>query len=269
MKSSSTKPQTLSGPYAFIARTCGSDEKLIMGAHMHWIVLVIGAAWFGAFTLAGFGASHLLQKFILTMVTPQTLDYAHMLTRLGTALQSIGFGIGFAFFLCYYIVYDTTHIGLTTKRLIMRRGLLFVKLKEIDLEEIKSETVDHGMLGRFLDYGEVSLDARFVENFRLPHIADPYRLLRAMHEVRAKVGDTVGNPAVVAAAPIAPAPIAVAPATTAPAAAVSPTVVPAAAPQATQPPPVTASSFVAQPKVEVLDETSEYVIYKETKPLPA
>ncbi len=128
----------------------------------------------------------------------------------------------------------------------------------VDNEEIKGEYVDNGMFGRWLNYGEIHMDARFVANFYVPNIEDPYRLIRTINETRAAGGDTViageaslkvasevgeavplsanATPAAVVAPPAevyvpVQQPIVVAPAV------VTPAVTAVATPQATAPPP--------------------------------
>src|SRR5690606_27962605 len=45
------------------------------------------------------------------------------------------------------------------------------------------------ILGRFLNYGSVHLDSRFVRDMILPSIADPYRFLKALNEARSELKD--------------------------------------------------------------------------------
>jgi hypothetical protein len=73
----------------------------------------------------------------------------------------------------------------------MKTGWIFVKAKEINIEEIKGSNIDLGMLGRFLGYGKISLDARFVKDAEVPFINKPYRFARAMNDAQAKLEDHV------------------------------------------------------------------------------
>lgn len=245
---------------SFIERSCGSDEKLILGAHIHWIYLLIGASWMLGFFALGYGIHALAEKTAMASLSGATSQLSYLIYKIGQYSQMVCAAIGVIIFGCYYVTYDTTRVGLTTKRLILRKGLIKVKLIEVDLEEIKSESVDHGLLGRFLDYGKLVLDARFVANFDLPSIANPYRLLRAMHEVRSAIGDSVNIGAVQhPAAPAAP-PVQDIYAPSGPTA--------PAAPSAFIPDANSRGPVAPLTQIEIVDETDDYVVYKKNKTLP-
>jgi hypothetical protein len=82
-----------------------------------------------------------------------------------------------------------TQIALTNQRLVYKTGLLIVNTEEIDLVEIRAETVHHGLLGRLLGYGRIKLDSRFVGDVFLPAVRAPYRLVKAMNTARTHVHD--------------------------------------------------------------------------------
>lgn len=110
-----------------------------------------------------------------------------VLTILTWALGILGFFI----FMSYLIRFATTKVALTDKRILIRRNLIFVNVDEVDLEEIKSAHVNNGLLGRFLDYGEIHYDARFVGDIALPDIDGPYLLLRKTHEARTLLDESL------------------------------------------------------------------------------
>ncbi len=175
----------------FIEDACGADETLLLTAHLHWIFLLKGATALLVFMWIGRVFDTYSEKFIPNLVNYNLDTSAFMLYKLGDYVEKGCFVIGAVICLMYIVAFLTTTIGLTTKRLMLRTGLIFVKLTNVDLEEFKGEYVDHGFLGRFLNYGEIHMDARFVSNFYVPTIADPYRLIRAINEARASVGDSV------------------------------------------------------------------------------
>jgi hypothetical protein len=92
--------------------------------------------------------------------------------------------MGAVLFWLYFLMVVATEIGLTSKRIIYKKGLIFVTVKEGDLEEIKAAEIDHGYLGRIFNYGYLNLDARFVENVSLPAIGQPYRFIKALNDAR-------------------------------------------------------------------------------------
>lgn len=163
---------------AFIHKIVGPDEKLVGIARLHWIYAVKGLTW-----LLGLMAFGIIVKLQLSNLLNGGL------TPIGNAVFWIGTALGAVFFMFYAIKMLTTELGLTTKRCIYKRGWLFVDVREVDLEEIKSTSVDNGILGRLLNYGYIYMDARFIEDVGLPAIADPYRFTKAMNNVRSKIKD--------------------------------------------------------------------------------
>lgn len=161
-----------------------------MTSRLHWVFLTKGIAFLIFCIWAGTAIDFQLEK-IMYALQHRADHVSYVLFRLGNGIEKIFILIGAIICAVYFTAYFTTVIALTTKRLMMRQGFLFVKLVNVDLEEIKGEYVDHGFLGRFFNYGEIRMDARFVENFYVPNIANPYRLLRAINEARATAGDTV------------------------------------------------------------------------------
>ena len=161
---------------AFINKVISPDEKLIGIARLHWIYGAKGLAWLGGLILLGGGIDILLTSYVDVGLAPIGNAVFWVCTLLGVVLFSI-----------YFIAMMTSELGLTTERFIYKRGWLMVDVREIDLEEIKSETVDNGVWGRFLNYGYVQLDARFIADIGLPAISDPYRFIKAMNEARTNI----------------------------------------------------------------------------------
>ncbi len=177
---------------SFIEKACGRDEKMIMVARMHWFFLLIGFCWFVLFFSLGIGLDSLIWRYLESNIPPYEREALGVqFHSRGNVLKWALVGTGVLFFLYHLIGYATTKVGLTDKRLLLRTGLIFVRVEEIDLEEIKSEHVDHGAFGRFFNYGRVIFDARFVGDVPIPHIARPYLLLRATHEARAALADSL------------------------------------------------------------------------------
>lgn len=227
------------GSKAFIERACGRDEKLLKLTGIHGFFMAIGFMWLVSFIALGLGVNHLADHFARSTPAESVfLPFSMWLESLGDWGMGICAGVGAVIYISHLVTYATTHVGLTDRRLLLRTGLINVNLQEIDLDEIKSEHINHGLLGRFLGYGEIKLDARFVENFNLPrYIPRPYDLLRAIHEARSALVDTF-----VVSTGVPPG-------------------LRAAAEQSRPPAPL----YADHGKAEVLDETEDYVIYKKKK----
>lgn len=175
---------------AYIRKLVGKDEKLVGIARLHWIYAAQGLIWLGscvAFALLLDGAiNHLLMKF---PVDNETL----VLPLLSLSSWLMPFALIFGGIICsfYFIKVLTTEIGLTDRRMIYKTGWIFVRTQEVEIEEIRGEKVNTGYLGRFLNYGYINLDCRFIGDVSLPAVSKPNNFLKALHKLRSEVLDTV------------------------------------------------------------------------------
>jgi len=160
---------------AFVKRLVGPSENLVGIARLHWIYAVQGLMWLAGMIALGGSCKILINS------------YVPMVSVIGTAIFWIALFLGALMFVLKFGKMLFTELALTSERLIYKRGLLFVDVREVDLEEIKSESVDHGLLGRIFDYGYLDMDARFIEDMDLPAISKPYVFLKAMNSVRTTI----------------------------------------------------------------------------------
>ncbi len=177
---------------AYIQKIIGSDEKLLGVARLHWIYVVRGLFWF--FVLAGGGwlLDTLITRFSISMAdVTSTVTIPYTLMRIGETAATFMMIGGVMVFFLFVIKVLTTEIGLTTRRVMHKRGWLFVKTNQVDLEEIRGETLDLGHMGRVLGYGYLMLDCRFIGDVRLPAIENAENFLRVLHETRAKGQDSL------------------------------------------------------------------------------
>ena len=154
---------------SFIRKIIGPDEKFIGLGRVHWIYALKGFAWILGLMAVAFVADRILLNFIGNFETTRVI---------GNYFFWCAAAVGSVLSFFYFIMWIATEIGLTDKRVIYKRGLIFVDVKEVDLEEIKAAEIDSGFLGRFLNYGYVYFDARFIDNVSLPAIDDPYLLFQ-------------------------------------------------------------------------------------------
>ena len=176
---------------AYVHKVIGHDEKLIGVAQLHWIYLVKGFFMFLACVLFGWGLDHLLIR-TMAYITQGMANGAYIpFMAVNLWLLPGAIVIGFVLMSFYITKILTTEVGLTNKRIVYKTGWLFVNVKEIDIEEIRGENLDTGWLGRFLDYGYVNLDCRFIGDIKLPAIAKANTFLKALHKMRSDVIDTV------------------------------------------------------------------------------
>ena len=161
------------------------DERLVYIARLHWIYLVKGAFWF--LVLGGIGVYLNWQVFLHARELPsETLNFLPVPLALLSdfALGLIPLVTGFLIMLVYLFKLMGTEIALTNKRLIFKTGLIFVQSREVELSEISEVRIDNGWFGAVLGYGVLHLDCRFVGDFALPVVKNPYNLLRQINKLR-------------------------------------------------------------------------------------
>lgn len=188
---------------AYVEKIIGQDEKLVGVARLHWIYLVQGIFVFCCFA----GLAWLVDTVVLQALSYLSLQYETLATTLykisGYAVWAI-VAIGVFYMAAEFTRVLVTEIALTTRRVLYKTGWIFVNVRHIDLEEIRGESLDLGVFGRFLGYGYLILDARFIGDERLPAIAKAEAFIKALHHHRANTQDALsvvvgkGNPAPVA-----------------------------------------------------------------------
>jgi hypothetical protein len=179
---------------SFIKHIVGNDERILLLVRLHWIYMFTGFVWM--IFLVGLGAwlDHVLRIYAGPFISSVRLDVFGFSIDPETPMVSILFGgAGVFIFAVHLIKMLATEIALTNQRIIYKSGLIFVEVEEIDLVEIRAEHVHHGLFGRFLGYGQLQLDSRFVGDISFPAIRKPYKLVKAMHSARSKIHDPMGG----------------------------------------------------------------------------
>jgi uncharacterized membrane protein YdbT with pleckstrin-like domain len=92
------------------------------------------------------------------------------------ALLLIVYGIGLLFWLWAWIVYSTTELAITNKRVIAKTGLIQRRTIEMFLEKIESIQVDQSVLGRLFNFGSVVISGTGVHSAPFKNISDPLAL---------------------------------------------------------------------------------------------
>ncbi len=174
---------------SYVRKVIGSDEKLIGIARLHWIYVAQGLLWF-AVCVAVARLSGSAFNYLLAMI-PTTSAIGLPILALQSWLTPFALLFGAIICSLYVMKVLTTEIGLTSLRVIYKRGWLFVNIKEIDIEEIRGENMDMGYLGRVLNYAYINLDCRFIGDVNLPAIERPTAFMKALHKMRTDITDTV------------------------------------------------------------------------------
>jgi len=117
-----------------IEKSLMPNETIIVSTELHWIIFF----W-----------PLILTLFLITFMFKQ--HYMFLLNY--AALALIVYFLGSVF-----IQYVTTYYVLTTKRVIIKRGLLFVKSWDITIPRIESVQLQQSFIGKMFDYGDLVIN---------------------------------------------------------------------------------------------------------------
>jgi hypothetical protein len=162
-------------------RSLGRSETLLYRAHFPWFYtaaswIILIACWIGA---------------VVALSNDQRGP--------GIALLLLGVAV----FLAIMVPIWTTEIGVTNQRFIYKRGLVWRSTHELQLRAIEEVNLEQGLLGRMFDFGHLELRGTGVDDIRLPALAEPLRLRKALQDGMAAAA--AGQPGIIAAAAPAPA----------------------------------------------------------------
>lgn len=105
------------------------------------------------------------------------------LIGLGIILLPV-FGLGLVFLIIAYVRYQSTELAVTTKRVIVKHGLIRRQTIEINLAKVESIQVDQGILGRMLNFGTLIVAGTGTSHAPLAGIADPMAFRKAFIEAQ-------------------------------------------------------------------------------------
>lgn len=177
---------------SYVTKVLAPDEKLIGIARLHWIYVLKGLVWFLALAGSGWLINSAINHFVMFLAGASGASTLPVgLLMLGDGAMYFLMAGGFLIFFLFVLKVLVTEIGLSTRRILHKEGFLFVKMNQIDLEEVRGENLDMGWFGRILGYGYLMLDCRFIGDVKLPAMENPERFLRALHDRRAKTQDAL------------------------------------------------------------------------------
>ena len=104
-------------------------------------------------------------------------------TDIPAAVAAIPLAIGIIVILSALIQRSTTELVLTDRRIITKRGLISRDTVEMNLNKVESLHVNQSLLGRMLDYGDVTVVGTGSSLEPLRGIANPLELRRKLGEV--------------------------------------------------------------------------------------
>jgi uncharacterized membrane protein YdbT with pleckstrin-like domain len=111
------------------------------------------------------------------------------LIALGVVLLP-AFGLGLIFLIMAYVRYKTTELAITTKRVIVKFGLIRRRTIEININKVESIQVDQEILGRVFNFGTLVISGAGNPQAPVAGISSPMDFRRAFIEAQdqAKTG---------------------------------------------------------------------------------
>jgi membrane protein YdbS with pleckstrin-like domain len=150
----------------YIEETLGHSETLVYKARFHWLHYALALI-----ELA------LILGLVVWIVFFAPSGWLHYLLLLACAAALL---LLFRSVLPFLI----TEIGVTTQRLIVKRGWLARSTDEIALRSIEQVNLQQGLIGRLLGFGQVDVHGTGVDNLIIPPIADPLRFVKAIEDAK-------------------------------------------------------------------------------------
>lgn len=125
----------------YVDKHLGADEAVVFRTRLHPVIFA-GAATFSAFVIG----------VVLLIVRRNQLAGETVLT-----LSLIGAAIVVVSLASPYIRWQTSEFAVTSRRVIVKLGLLWVHTVELLIPNIETVTVDQSIWGRLLGYGTLRI----------------------------------------------------------------------------------------------------------------
>jgi uncharacterized membrane protein YdbT with pleckstrin-like domain len=143
----------------YIEKSLGPDETVIRRAHFHWYHRALGYLTLICFMA---GAGYLYAEYQLSW------------------LAGVVAVLGVVAFLRIMVPIWTTEIGVTSQRLIIKRGLFTRSTDELELWAIEEVSLEQGILGRIFGFGEIYAQGTGDDSLSIPPIAEPLVFRKAI-----------------------------------------------------------------------------------------
>ncbi len=153
----------------YLEQSIGPRERLLFEAKVHWIVYAAPVFW-----------------MIVGVVLAPVTYYISLILTIGGLIALIG----------ALIYSSTTDLAVTDKKIIAKWGLISRRTIEQRLGKVDTVQVDQGILGRILDYGNITVTGSGFAPTPIKLIAKPLTFRRAVEaaEDEEQEGDTRAKP---------------------------------------------------------------------------
>jgi len=147
---------------SYVTSVLRPDETILATGRMHWIVYARG---------------------VVVLIVGLGLALVGLEGSAGTVVKAAGGLMAFLGLLVVaraWIEQATTEIAVTTKRVIQKRGLIWRKTAEMNMDKVESVLVDQSLFGRLLNYGTIVVRGTGSGIEGLHFIANPLALRSTM-----------------------------------------------------------------------------------------
>ncbi len=149
----------------YIEKSLASDEVIIAKAHFHWLYHLFAYA-----------------LLILSLALAAYMYSQGQWPRLAAVLAATGMIV----FLRVMVPIWSTEIGVTSGRVIFKRGFLTRHTEETQLSAIEEINVDQGILGRLLGFGRITVQGTGDDDVYIPAIASPLQFRKSIQQALEK-----------------------------------------------------------------------------------
>jgi hypothetical protein len=163
-------------------------ERVVERARPHWIVALRVGVWtivWLAIPGAIFAFHGSLTEWVTGVLQGWGIGMSHERVAVVLGVGAIVIVALNLWGLANYLLWrGSVEYAVTTRRVVMREGLIWPEVFEAQPGEIASAQVAQGSLGRRLGYGALTLTATGGAKGRWSLIADPHRFQRAIEAMR-------------------------------------------------------------------------------------
>ena len=126
---------------SYVKSVLQPGEVVRHSADLHWILYARGAFC-------------VIAAWVIFLLLPAQPGFVHWSL---VVVSAILFAIGLGLLAQNWYRWWTTEIAVTDRRIIYKTGFIYRETSEMHMDKVESVDVDQTILGRLLDYGDVSV----------------------------------------------------------------------------------------------------------------
>jgi len=146
---------------SYVDNNLMQDEQVVYRARIHWLIFLPGLFWLLAAAALAVGGLYIVYLPIAAAVA------------LAVALYHL---------LLAWIMRLSTELAVTSKRVILKQGLIKRDTHELNHSKVESFQVEQGILGRIFDFGNLTIHGTGGGRTPIRHIEAPLEFRRRAME---------------------------------------------------------------------------------------